>query len=276
MLHATAKNKSKLFMRYLGERDGGDTKVCEEDEITSIVLGPLDFLSPADGHRFWQRVLESAGYAKFLPADSPLKISVATWPRDKATDNGNSIEPDVVITMQWAEGVSRTLLIELKWRAPLSGDNQLHRQWLHYLDEATRTHALHLFIAENVSAGVQALSNDKAGGDVWQTEEGSRLVLLPWLRIRTIFDEFAKEDSALGRWAKLADRFLECIKIHKFSGFDHFPDGLSLPTQLPSTLFWRPLTFAGWVSCRTPPVLPKPIPDPIFFSLTRGEKLWQQ
>jgi hypothetical protein len=239
MLHATAKNKSTLYRRYFGERDGDERKVYEEDEITSTIFGPLDFLCASDAHRFWLRVLESEGQPLFLPVASPQKISVAMWPRDSATDNGNSIEPDMVITMEWADGDFRILLIELKWRAPLSGSDQLHRQWLHYLDDEQRAHALHIFIAREISAGAQALNNEEAGGNVWITKRNeSRIVLLPWLRIRAVLDDFSKEDSALGRWAKLADQFLDRIQIGKFSGFNNFSSGISVPLQSPSNLFW--------------------------------------
>ena len=70
MLHATFKGKGKLYTRYLGHRDGEERKVHEEDEITSTVLGPLDFMAPADVHRFWQCVLVAAGHAEFLPNES--------------------------------------------------------------------------------------------------------------------------------------------------------------------------------------------------------------
>jgi hypothetical protein len=246
MLHATERNKSKLYQRYLPKRDNIERKerVPGEDEITSIIFGPLDFLCASDAHRFWLRVLETVGQAHFFPAAPPLEVSVAMWPRDKAKDDGNSIEPDMLVTVKWAGGVSRILLIELKWEADVGGTNhnQLHRQWQQYLDDEIRTNALHIFIAREVSAGVQAFNNEVAGGNVWKTKANeNRLVLLPWFRVREVFNTFAEEkDSALGRWAKLADHFLDRIQIGKFGGFNNLANDISVPIQSFSTLFWHP------------------------------------
>lgn len=261
MLHATARHgKSTLYKRYLGERDGEERRVCEEDEITSTVFGPLDFLCPTDGHRFWQRVLEAAGHANFLPGAPPSKVSMDMWAHRKAV----AIEPDVVITMDWADGVQRILLIELKWEAGLS-DNQLQRQWQDYLEnDAQRDQALHLFIAKTISNGVKA----RATKDVWQ--KGNSLVLLPWLKIRSALGEFSKEASPLGRWAKLADQFLERVRIRRFGGFNQlFPCVCPCP-NLPLTLFWHPYTYTGWAACATPPPLPDSIPNAIFFADALG------
>jgi hypothetical protein len=267
MLHAIAKGKSTLYRRYLGERDGNERKICEEDEITSTVLGPLDFLPAADVQRFWQLVLRSAGQAKFLPEHSATRVLLETWPRRRVSKDGRSVEPDAVVTMTWANGVSRTLLIELKWRAPLSGENQLHRQWQHYLTEAEQESALHLFIAPEVSAGAQA--PNEAGGDVWHTPEGSRLVLLPWLKIRAVLGSLSKDESALGRWAKLTDQFLERVRISSYGGFNQLSTAISLPDLIPTALFWRPYKFTGWGASCEPLVLPNTPAGPIFFSQSR-------
>lgn len=56
MLHATVKGKSALHERYLGRRDEGERRVHEEDEITSAIFGPLDFMAPAEVARFWHSV----------------------------------------------------------------------------------------------------------------------------------------------------------------------------------------------------------------------------
>jgi len=267
MLHAIAKGKSTLYRRYLGERDGDELKVYEEDEITSTILGPLDFFPAADVQRFWQLVLRTAGQGKFLPESSVTSVLLETWPRRTVIKDGKSVEPDALVTMHWENGVSRSLLLELKWRAPLSGENQLHRQWLQFLNETERESALHLFIAPEVSAGAQA--PNETGGDVWSTPEGSRLVLLPWLKIRTVLGSLSEEKSALGRWATLADQFLERVRISRYGGFNQFSNAISLPDQIPATLFWRPNKFTGWrVTCE-PPVLPNSPAGPIFFSQLR-------
>lgn len=265
MLHATFKGKGKLYTRYLGHRDGEERKVHEEDEITSTVLGPLDFMAPADAHRFWRRVLVTAGHAEFLPNEPPERVDFRFWHRYEATSKSSFIEPDMVVRMHWSGGHYRILLIELKWRAPLSGDDQLHRQWQYCLAGTEHAQALHLFIAPEVSAGAQAPYNDKAGGDVWKNGDGgSRLVLLPWLHIRSVLGEMEEEHSPLGRWAKVANRFLKKLQIRKFRGFDGFKADIQFPELLPKAIFWQPP--AWWSGLRSAPALPAGIPDHIFFT----------
>lgn len=270
MLHATNMGNSALFKRYLGYRDEEERKVHEEDEITSIVLGPLDFLQPAAVHEFWRCVLVSAGYADFLPNEAPAEIKTEFWPRRKATDNSKPIIPDAHVTMTWPDSRSRILLIELKWRAGLSGYDQLHRQWQCYLSEGEQKQALHLFIAPEVSVGVKALSDENAGGNVWQ--DGNRLVLLPWLQIRSVLVELEKEYSPLGRWAGLAARFLGKIQIRKFSGFRHISVDQALPTMLPNIVFWQPPHY--WSSLSCPPALPDSIHGSIFFTNSSRSNAW--
>lgn len=267
MLHAIDKGKTKFYHRYLGKRDGTEHKVHEEDEITSTVFGPLDFLPALDVYRFWSRILHSTGHAAFLPSEPPADVNIALWSRRNASSDRNSIEPDGIVTMKSVDGKTYILLLELKWRAGLGGEdkNQLHRQWMQFLNKMERAQALHLFIAPEISAGAQAPNNEEAGGDVWQSPGGSRLVLLPWLRIRAILGEFAKENSALGRWAKLSDLFLERVGIRRFAGFMDITQ-FSVPSVNSPYLFWNPHNFSGWAVCGKPPILPNPIPNPLFFA----------
>ena len=233
MLHAIEKSKTRIPTRYLGDRDGIELRVSEEDEITSTVLGPLDFLTAAENHRFWQRLLATANQADFLLPSQPSNVQFGFWERRIAYDASGTIEPDAVLRMFWPDGSVRILLIELKWRAPLSGEDQLHRQWLQYLTEEERQNAVHLFIAPNVSAGEWARSNN----DVWGNR---KLILLSWLHIRSVLSEFSKEATAIGRWARVADQFLESVHIRKFRGFNTlFHEQAQLPESLPSPLFWH-------------------------------------
>ena len=264
MLHAIEKGKTKYFRRYLGHRDGEERNVHEEDEITSTVLGPLDFLAPSDIHDFWRRVLETAGYSEFLPQEHPVSARIELWPRRYFDNNNSFIEPDTIVRFRWSDGKSRLLLVEMKWRAKLSGEDQLHQQWLHFLSEEERSQALHLFIAPELSAGAKAPNNEDAGGDVWSKMAGiSRLVLVPWLHIRSVFSALGQESSPLGRWAQVADKFLEKVQIKKFKGFHNLTSNISLPPSQPKTVFWKPPLY--WSSLGNAPALPKEIPDFIFF-----------
>jgi hypothetical protein len=261
MLHAVEKGKSKYFERYHGKRDSLELKVSEEDEITSTILGPLEFLSVSDHYQLWRHLLNEVGRAKFLPEILPLKITLDLWPRRVAADTNKYIEPDAIVHMVWPDNESRILLIELKWRAPLSGNDQLHRQWMQYLTAEEREQALHLFIAPEISAGIQATENENAGGNVWL--QGNRLIPISWLHIRSILDKFANESLPLYRWAQLTNKFLEAIGIRKFTGFGYINTNLSLPEYLPEKIFWSQFS---WARIGNSPVVPDHLPNTIFFN----------
>lgn len=235
MLHAIGKSKSGFYKRYLGERDDSlERKVCEEDEITSTILGPLDFLPTHDVGQFWRGILNNSGHLDFLPNIDPIDVQITFWDRRNASADGKPIEPDCIVKIKYPDGQTRLLLIELKWHSGLSGDDQLHLQWLQYLDETERDICLHLFIAPEISAGASALNNKEAGGDVWQ----SRLVLLPWIRVRSVLGMFASNNSGFGRWASFADQFLARVGIRKFSGFCDLGKEVHLSLVASAPFFW--------------------------------------
>lgn len=225
MLHSTTKKKGTLYKRYLGGRDGKEGNVHEEDEITSAVLGPLDFLADEDVFLFWTKLLGSVGHSEFFPTTRPLSIDMKMWNRRTTMDG--VVEPDVVVEMEWPDD-RRTLLIEMKWHAPLSGEDQLHRQWSFYLEQQERDKGLHLLIAPDIAAGLKA-KNKK---DVWQ----GKLVLIQWLKIRSILGGLKKSEKAIGRWANHADYFLERIGVQRFDGFSQLKMDKPLPAVLPPAL----------------------------------------
>lgn len=269
MLHAIDKGKTRFYERYLGKRDGREHKVYEEDEITSTVFGPLEFLPASEICRFWRRVLQYVGHAEFLPNDAPSDVQITLWPRRNAEIDGNFIEPDGVVSVEFADGRKRLLLIELKWRAGLSGDGQLHRQWEQFLNEEERSQSLHLFIAPEISAGAQALNNLEVGGDVWGS---SRLVLLPWLQLRAVFGELALEKTKLGRWAQLVDQFLNRIGIRRFGGFCNLAPPLNASTEFADCIFWMTQKYSGLAVCGPLPALSRQATHPIFFAHQLGDK----
>jgi len=261
--------KTKFFLRYLGKREDDELKVHEEDEITSTILGPLDFLPKADMHRFWRQLLCSTVHRDFLSNASLDDIRIDLWTRRNAKNDGNSIEPDGVVTIKTTDGQTRILLLELKWRGPLSGDDQLHRQWTQFLNKSEQAQALHLFIAPEITAGASAPNDIEAGGNVWKSESDSRLVLLTWMRFRTILAEFMNEKTAIGRWARLADTFLDKVGINKFSGFSAVTSTISIPSLELSTFFWT--QFSGFGVCGKLPFLPNFSSSPLFFANKFGE-----
>ncbi|MDR1910752.1 MAG: hypothetical protein LBQ52_00180 [Helicobacteraceae bacterium] len=198
MLHAVEHNKTKMHRRYLGERDENEKMVKGEDEIVSTIFGALDFLPPQDIFKFWQEALSNK-----LPCDLADKnAAIAFWQKN------NGIEPDIVVTIgEW------TLLIECKWSSGLSGEDQLSRQWLEFLNQEERKNAFHILIAHEAQKIVE--TQEKT---VW----GDRLIALSWRDIKSVFYKLSGDKTPLERWAKLSDRFLKDIGVYHFTGFSQF------------------------------------------------------
>lgn len=211
MLHALEKKKTNYYRRYLGVRDGHEKRVCEEDEITSTVFGALEFVDLKHVYDFWREVFRLERQSVLLPAESPNSCKFELWPKK------NNIEPDAHFTFFWANGVRLDLLIELKWEAPLSGKDQLRKQWQDYLDIDVKNNCWHLFIAPDISAGLAA--RDSEVGNIWQVESDDRLILLSWAQIRDALAKFKDRSDGFGRWAVLTSHFLEKIGVRHFKGF---------------------------------------------------------
>jgi len=220
MLHAFARNKSRAFIRYLRIRDPSEPRVSSEDEITSIIFGPLEFLSASDNWKLWHLLLQSHGShavsgpipSNFFGDFSPNTCTCEFWPRR------NNIEPDVVMTFSDEHGTTRSFLIELKWDAGQSGADQLEKQWLRY-QESEHASSLHVFIAKRLDLP----------GDMrpWSWEpsdnaQGSRLRALRWHEFQHQIVKLAsipETSRPLRRWCTLTSSFLKQIGIRPFVGF---------------------------------------------------------
>jgi hypothetical protein len=219
MLHAFNQKKSRLYQRYLGHRDDTDEKrVAEEDEITSLIMGPLAFLSPAAIAAFWDALVRLRNPEHSFPAQAPTQATMQFWPRR------HRIEPDLRVDLSWG-AVSKILLIEFKWRAPLSSKDQLHDQWGIYLDEDERTRALHLFIGLDISEGLNA-QNRK---DVWQ----GKLIMRSWFDVLTSTSTInAGVGLELRLWSEQVKKCLDLLAVQPFTGFDSLaPPTLPAPTD---------------------------------------------
>jgi len=219
MLHAISNKKTRLYQRYLGYRDLEEKRVMEEDELTALLMGPLAFFPPRAVGNLWRTII---GSPTDWPEGEPLRTRVEFWPRRICS--GHSIEPDMLVTLHWDGGVRRLLLVEFKWRAPLSGERQLHRQWTNFLTPDERALALHIFIAPEVSHGLNALANE----DVWC----GCLLLRSWLDILNgvqILREAA--EAPLDEWARQISTVLGLLQIHPFGGFQRLVPPISAPPE---------------------------------------------
>ena len=226
MLQAICNGKSRLYQRYLGHREEGEGRVSEEDEITSLIMGPLEYLPPAQVTEFWRAVVEhGCSSATLFPVGAAEHVKMNFWQR-------RTIEPDLFVELIWDNGERRLLLVEFKWRAPLSGDDQLHRQWREFLTAEERCDAYHLFIAPDISAGLNA----KGEQDIW----GGKLLLRSWLSILYVLRALNCHGSlGMQTWASQVSVLLGKLGIARFQGFSH----LAAPNEVPhSPVFWNPLS----------------------------------
>jgi len=213
MLHAFNQKKSRLYQRYLGHRDDTDEKrVAEEDEITSRMMGPLAFLSPGAIAAFWDALVRLRDPEHRFPTESPTRATMEFWPRNRR------VEPDLRVDLSWG-ATTLILLVEFKWRAPLSSEDQLHDQWNIYLDDYERSRAIHLFIGLDTSEGLNA----QIRKDDWQ----GRLILRSWFDVLTALSTISEGAGLeLHAWSEQVQKCLNLLAIQPFRGFD----ALTLPT----------------------------------------------
>ena len=226
MLHAFCHKKSGLYKRYLGHREQGEKRVCEEDEITALIMGPLDYLSAEATGMFWRALIERGGLdiPVLFPTGPVNRAQMHFWPR-------RGIEPDLLVELHWPTGERRLLLVEFKWKAPLSGDDQLHRQWREFLTPDERKDAYHFFIAPEISAGLNAMGDV----DIW----GGRLILRSWITILDVLRHLdGSSINGLNKWKSQVIAFLEQLGIKRFQGFICLPAPLAFSD---SPVFWSRL-----------------------------------
>lgn len=248
MLHAFNQGKSTLYRDYLyrNEREG---RVNAEDELTALLLGPLDLLRPEDTALFWHTLLKQLKAHDYQPDSLPSQAKMYFWRREKG------IEPDLVVELYWTDSSKIDLLVELKWRSPLSGHDQLRRQWLEYFSDQQRQTGYHLFIAPETSAAATARNSEQ--GDVWQ----GRLLEVSWFKLMSFFTGLPVT-SPLKPWANQVSQTLQKLNIRSFQGFkSHLKP---VPHNQPdySHLFWR-----GFIGFQSLPLQVPQINYPLFFTL---------
>lgn len=209
MLQAFSRRKSRLYERYQGHREPGERKVSEEDEITALVMGPLEYLAADAQALVWRTILEWNQSDAPLPFPSTLlkDAQMHFWPR-------RTVEPDLLVELEWVCGTRRIILVEFKWNAPLSGADQLHRQWKEFLSGEERKNAIHLFIAPESSSALNAISES----DVW----GGRLIPRSWATIvSSLLHLRLSHHRGVSVWSTQVINFLKLLQLDSFQGFGH-------------------------------------------------------
>lgn len=264
MLHAINGNKSKLYERYLGVRTGilddsvsGNTTA--EDEITSTLFGPLEFMTPSDVWSIAKILLGDAAPKEVDPKEFKLEF----WNKLK-TENENYIEPDAELIFFQDRKPIVAILLELKWNAfegkDKDGKYQLDKQWEgfnKYLEGKFRVRGevlsvYHLFIAKEPA--VKNVVEDRE-----QDARNENLICLTWDAVRAALETVAVRAAletvgegtyshAVYKWAFLANKFLELATATRpFGGFglpstEKTPEGFGAYPEIEfSKLSKRPL-----------------------------------
>ncbi|MBU2772506.1 hypothetical protein HMI48_00830 [Acidithiobacillus ferrooxidans] len=223
MLHAIHHHKSRLpAQRYVASANARGPRRTQEDEITSTVFGPLDFMQAAT-----QGKIIAALFGR-EPLPETNSISIEFWPC-----YGN-VEPDVVFFEHLKNGDKNAYIIEVKWNAPLGAD-QVGRQ---------------IADAQSIE-GIRDTSHIVLSRHVLEVDTPSKNVT--WMdfkdRIIALKQTFSK-DHALDKWANLTVSFLEECNIQHFRGFGMVPVSDMSEQHGESVIFWP--GFQGWDSIELP------------------------
>jgi len=113
-----------------------------EDEITSIIFGPMQYFPARD---VWEIFRNLSGYAgiNFWPIKMPESVKMHFWPKT------GPVEPDLVIQFYRGEENILNIILEVKWDAPLSPLCELVRQWGHRGDD--KSEWIHLYLVKDVA-----------------------------------------------------------------------------------------------------------------------------
>lgn len=251
------------------------SRVPQEDLVTSMVFGTLQYLQPAEIVRFLATALcilrtpVEAQQALTQLAEAPEPwVRVAFWPNLAATSQDaqtSRIEPDVVIECwqrqadQMQEPCLR-LLVECKWNSPLSGAEQLWRQWT-ALSDAQRQQTLHVYLVKDAGQGWPALSSvPPALSDVYE-RWGRRAFVVTWAQL--IRPDVFRLSGPVHRWLEDMRQLLIALGIVPFDGFHAVAREPYEPP--PPILFWH--RFHGFAHLGSQAVRSY---DPVFYRIWNG------
>ena len=148
MIQAMIRGKSNLRSRYIGRNHGlHDGRRTQEDEITSLMLGVLAYQPPAVVWAIMRTWLVHLGVGKRIQLPElidGLTCEVRFWPRS------NYVEPDVVIDVFRFQKLELRVVVEAKWNAGESGEDQFKKQRQAFERDTIPSQFVHLALLKSL------------------------------------------------------------------------------------------------------------------------------
>lgn len=121
MMEAVARRKAHWLFGAGSEHTFSGKRRPQEDMVTSAVFGSIRMMSPNDRFKAIELVLgrDAVEASEFTPDND---IDVTLWKRLDGLEGRRHVEPDILLS-----SAGKTVIVEVKWHAPLS-DRQLEQQ----------------------------------------------------------------------------------------------------------------------------------------------------
>jgi hypothetical protein len=207
-----------------------------EDEITSCVFGPLSFMGVKD---VW------ALFSSWLPFDpslwpneSPSKVYFSFWPN---LSKEGRIEPDLLIRFENDQETMLTIMLEVKWESPISGELQLVNQWAS-LTDAEKKRTFHVYLVKETPSGIRDRERSLSQKVPFKKETWKkRLVCVGWQSlIETIRFDRPKFSDLMKVWADGVLSFLMRRGLTVFTGFEWVSGDVEIPEK---EIFWKTIPW---------------------------------
>ena len=214
-----------------------------EDEITSCILGPLSYLPIEDVWKLFRAWLPYK--EEMWPTDIPTDMEFSFWPNLK---NGGRIEPDLLVKFSRNGDHILNVLFEIKWDSPISGKDELAKQW-DILPDKQKQITFHIYLVKNTGRGNRELGQSlsdfpkNSQKKLWR----NRLVCIGWRSLlEVLFYNRPRFGTAMNLWAEGVIAFLRRRGQTTFTGFKWLSKEM-VSTAPEKEIFWKsPQWFLKW------------------------------
>lgn len=121
MMEAVARRKAHWLFGSGSDGTFNGKKRPQEDMVTSAVFGSIRLMSAVDRSHAIEMLLGADCFKK-AGFEIGCEIEIALWPSLRGAEGRKRVEPDVLLTC-----MGKTVIVEVKWHAPLS-ERQLEHQ----------------------------------------------------------------------------------------------------------------------------------------------------